>query len=194
MNSRLPVNLDVRQLSVNRQMRLGKASSKLLPVAVAVVTFVIGFESLYFRNPVIMEITTHGYGMVYPRAEILELRVYQNGRLEYDVYPPQEDEILNIHYWFPRRYSKLNSDDVNELIRLAEQPDFLAAQEQYEGSYPHVDDTWKTTIRFNHRGGTKQIVAINFWDSPDDAAKYPPSMITLLKKVSALRVKLTGHN
>jgi len=178
-------------------MRISKVRTKLLPVAVALLTFVIGLGSMYFRNPVIMEITTHGYGMVYPRAEILTLRVYQNGRIEYDAYPPQGGESFNIRYWFPRRHSKLSSDDVNELVRLVEQPDFLAAQERYEGSYPHIDDTWETTIRFNYRGGTKQIVAINFWDitySPDDAVKYPPSMITLLKKVSALRVKLTDHN
>ena len=143
-----------------------------------------------------LEVTTQGYGMVYPRAEILELRVYKNGRVEYDVYPPQENASFNLHYWFPRQHSTLTSAEVTELSSLAEQPDFLAAREKYKEGHIHIDDSWKTTIKFAHGGREKQIVAINFWDitdRPEDASKYPTSMVTLLKKIGALRMRLTGQ-
>ncbi len=166
----------------------------MLLFVVGLLTFVICFWSLRSRSAVIFEVTTHGYGMVYPTSEVLDLRLYQNGRIEYDVYPPQGREFLNIHYWFPRHHSEVNSTDFNELNRLIEQPDLLTAQERYKGSRPHIDDTWETTIRFHHGDATKQIVAINFWDDPNDATKYPPSMIALLKRVSALRKNLTGRN
>ena len=177
-------------------MKRSQVLRKLLLIAVSILTFVVGFGTLYFRNPVVLEVTTHGYGMVYPSAEVLEMRVYENGRVEYDVYPPQEAAELKIRYWFPMQHSKLTSDEVNELMRLAEQPDFLSAQEQYGAGHQHIDDSWKTTIRFSYRGREKRIVAINFWDitdRPEDSSKYPPSMVTLLKKVRALRVKLAGQ-
>ena len=177
------------------KMRLSKVAGKLLPFAVGILTFVIGFGSLYYRNPVVLEITVQGYGMVYPEAEILELRVYQNGRVEYDSYPDQENAFFNPRYWFPRQHAKLSRSEAAELIGLAEQNDFLSAKEKYEAGYPHIDDEWKTTIKYSNGGREKQIVAINFWDArrPEDAAKYPESMVTLLKKVKALRSKLTGR-
>ena len=82
-----------------------------------------------------LEVTTHGYGVVYPRAEILTLRMYQNGRVEYDVYPPWEDSSFNLRYWFPMRHSKLTDAEVNELISLAEQPDFFSAREKYDAGH-----------------------------------------------------------
>jgi hypothetical protein len=114
-----------------------RISRKLVPIAVALLTFAIGFASFHFWNPVVLEVTNQGYGMVYPKAEILELRVYQNGRVEYDVYPLWKDSSFNIRYWFPKQHSKLSSAEVNELIGLAEQPDFLSARENYEAGYAH---------------------------------------------------------
>ena len=194
----VPLKRGVRAASVIQQMIkpiLCRISRKLVPVATALVTFAIGFGSFHFWNPVVLEVTNQGYGMVYPKAEILELRVYQNGRVEYDVYPPWKDSLFNLGYWFPMRHSKLSSSEVKELIVLAEQPDFLSARESYEAGYMHIDDSWKTTIKFAYRGQERKITAINFWDitRPQDSSEYPASMVSLLKKVRGLRVKLTGQ-
>jgi hypothetical protein len=49
-------------------MKLSQVARKLLPIAVTILTFVIGFGSLYYQNPVVLEITVQGYGIVYPKA------------------------------------------------------------------------------------------------------------------------------
>jgi hypothetical protein len=145
-------------------------------------------------DEVVLEVITNASGMVYPKeGDILNFRLYESGRFEYDDYPNQDPpRVTTRNVVITKKEAKLNTDEVKELINLAEQPDFLAAKENYPRLRPHVDDQWTTIIIFTHQGQRKRISAVDFWDMlhyPEDKAKYPTSMAKLLEKVRELKAK-----
>ena len=150
-------------------------------------------------DEVVLEIITDASGMVYPKeGEILDFRLYKSGRFEYDDYPNQDPpRVTTRNVIITKKDAKLSADDVKELINLAEQPDFLAAKENYPRLRPHVDDQWITKIIFTHQGRTKKISAGDFWDMlyyPEDRAKYPSSMVKLLERVKDLKAQAIGKS
>ena len=141
-----------------------------------------------------LEIITHASGEVYPKeGDFLAMRLYESGRFEYDSYPPQDPPKVTIdNVTITKKEAKLSPEDVKELISLAEQPDFLSAQDKYPSLHQHIDDTWITTIKFTYQGREKKIVAVNFWDIrdfPKDQSKYPPSMVKLLERAYEFKAK-----
>jgi hypothetical protein len=120
-----------------------------------------------FAKPdeVVLEVITNARGMVYPKeGDILDFCLYESGRFEYDDYPDQDPpRIMTSSVVITKKEAKVSPDDVRELITLAEQPDFLAAKENYPRLHPHIDDQWITTIIFTHQDRRKKISAIDFW-------------------------------
>jgi hypothetical protein len=160
-------------------------------------------------DKVVLEIITTASGMVYPKeGDLLDMRLYESGRFEYDDYPEQKPPT----YFSPpitRKESRLNPEDVRNLINLAEQPDFLSAEEKYPGILPHIDDQWVTTIKFTYNGREKIITAVNLWDfryAEVDSApapymeklrkkvKYPPSLLKLFVLANELKAKTIGKS
>ena len=140
-------------------------------------------------DPVILEIVTNASGVVYPQGDILDLRLYESGRFEYDDYNNQGKREKQI------REAELSAEQVRELIGLAQRADFLSAKEKYPSLRPHIDDLWVTTIKFEHQGQKKRIVVVNFWDIldyPEDRDKYPLSMVKLLERARELRKEGAG--
>ncbi|MDT5123204.1 MAG: hypothetical protein QOC96_2686 [Acidobacteriota bacterium] len=145
-------------------------------------------------DPVVLEIITHASGVVYPKqGDLLDMRLYESGRFEYDDYPDQPPpDTLPSQVTVTKKEAKLNPEDVKELIGLAEQPDFLSAKDNYPGLHPHTDDEWITTIKFMYQGREKKIVVVNLWDIrdfPNDRSKYPPSMVKLFERALELKAK-----
>jgi len=145
---------------------------------------------IYHNNPVLLEISTDCRGTTYPRGQVLEFRLYQSGRVEYDKYPPQTDSSsLQLSYWFPRKHSYIPAAQVNELIALAEQPDFLGAKHLYPPAQQGTDSEFRTSIFLNHAGHQKNIVVIDYMgdDGVGDEENYPPSLRGLLKRAFEMR-------
>jgi hypothetical protein len=145
-------------------------------------------------DKVVLEITTNASGMVYPReGDILDMRLYESGRFEYDDYPNQDPpKITSANVIITRKESKLNADSVRELIGLAEQPDFLAADDEYPPIQRGVDSQFRKTILFTHRGRQKKIVVVDYGsdDGISDAkSRYPASLLQLVRKVYALKAE-----
>ncbi|MDQ3753418.1 MAG: hypothetical protein M3371_01635 [Acidobacteriota bacterium] len=145
-------------------------------------------------DEVVLEVVTTASGMVYPKeGDILNFRLYESGRFQYDDYPDQNlSGVITQNVVITNKEAKVSADDVRELISLAEQPDFLAAKESYPGLHPHIDDESIITIIFTHHGRRKKILAVDFWDMlsyPEDRAIYPVSMVRLLERVEELKVK-----
>ena len=141
---------------------------------------------VYHNNPVLLEIYTDCRGMTYPHGKVLDIRLYQSGRLEYDRYPPDElSAHWHFRYWFPRTHVYVTPDQVNEFIELAEQPDFRAAKDEYPPKIPGTDSEFRTFITFNHSGWRKNVVLVDYFgdDGMGDRENYPPSLLALMKKV-----------
>lgn len=150
------------------------------------------------QDEIILEVITTAAGNIYPKeGELLDMRLYESGRFEYDDYPdynPPHTRTGNIS--ITRKEGGLNPEDVKELVSLASQPDFLSAKEHYPRMQSGVTDiVWNTTVRFTHRGHVKEIYAEYFWtsyNSKEDRSKYPPSMVKLLGRVEELKAKAIG--
>lgn len=147
------------------------------------------------QDAVVLEIVSTTSEMVYPKGDILIMRLYQSGRFEYDDYadnPPNTRNATTV-----RKENKLKPQDVIELITLAKQPDFLSAEEIYSEPRPHshIDAFVSTKITFNYDGQTKKIEAENFWDIlffPEARIEYPPSMIKLLERAREMKTAAIG--
>ena len=147
----------------------------------------------------ILQVITEARGSVYPKeGDILQMRLFESGRFEYDDFPdynPPKFTSRNVSV--TRKEAKLSPEDVKELISLAEQPDFLSAKEYYPTLHQHTDTSWITKINFTYKDKEKRIVAINFWDTQyykEDKSKYPPSMVELLERVEELKAKAVGKS
>ena len=161
-----------------------------LAVATAVVAALLGFSIFnfwaYHDNPVVLEVSTDCRGLTYPRGLVLDFRLYQDGRLEYDAYPSdQRSARSHLRYWFPRTHSYLAPAEVIELITIAQQSDFLAAEREYPPAIPGLDSEFRTSISFSHAGHQKNVIVVDYLGDDGVSAKerYPPSLLALLKKV-----------
>ncbi len=147
-------------------------------------------------DEIILEIVSTTSDMVYPKGDILIMRLYRSGRFEYDDYPNYNPPTTR-NATTTKKEAELNSEDVVELIKLANQPDFLSAEKHYPELRPntHIDAFVSTKIKFNNEKQTKFIEAENFWDIlsyPEARAKYPPSMIKLLERAKEMKAKVIG--
>lgn len=149
-------------------------------------------------DELVLEVITNAGGSAYPKeGDILQMRLYESGRFEYDDFPdynPPKASSYNVV--IKRKDAQLNPEDAKELIDLTEQSDFLSAKEKYSSLHRHDDTHWITTIKFAHKGKEKKIVAENFWDTQyhqEDKLNYPSSMVKLLERVEQLKAKAIGR-
>jgi hypothetical protein len=133
-----------------------------------------------------------GRGVKHGRAQNLR----QDGTFEYDDWPEQAQPTYTAgNVVITRKQARLSSDEVKELVSIAEQPDFQTAAETYLYPGPGVptDVLSKTVVTYIHGGGMKQIVINNYSPrSPSEA--YPASLKRLLRRVHELKVKATGKD
>jgi hypothetical protein len=143
----------------------------------------------------VLEVTTDIMGgQVYPQdGKLLSLRLYENGRFDYDDYPEPGSAGGEFgHVVITRKQASLSKDDVRRLMELAEQPDFQRA----EGSYPYPgpplpDSIIKQTIIYRRGGREKQIAVFNY--SPQHPkAHYPASLMILMAEVDELKARAIG--
>jgi hypothetical protein len=166
----------------------------LLLVLLLALIAVLGYGAhsfwVYHNNPVLLDIYTDCRGMTYPQGRVVEFRLYQDGRLEYEKYPPQGPWVhLRPRYWLPGTHSYLTPSQVSEFIALAEQPDFLGAEPEYPPARRGTDSEFRTSISFRHTGHEKNIVVVDYYgdDGVGSMKRYPPSLIALLRSVSATK-------
>ena len=146
-------------------------------------------------NPpaLVLEVVTNYSGMVEPKGDILEMRLYEDGRFEYDDFPrclpgyryKGEPKLV-------RSESRVSPDAVQQLVKIGMQPDFQSASPMYPPQIKRlpIDTASLTTIRFVHGGTEKKIQAKDFEDfryEPEARAKYPPSLVAVYDKVQELK-------
>jgi hypothetical protein len=138
--------------------------------------------------------------MVIPKGDILEIRLFDSGRFEYDDYPRcDSSESYAGEVTVVRRESKTDKDAVLELIRLAQQPDFQSAKETFSrpANSGRIDTSTLTTITFNYDGKKKSISAKDFNDIEYIEKRrldYPTSMVKLYQKVLELKSEIFARS
>src|SRR5437588_92589 len=82
---------------------------------------------------VVLRISTDSYGPVYPKeGDILNISLREDGVFEYDDWPEQAQPTYTAgNVAITRKQARLGLDDVKELMRIAERPDFQNAAETY---------------------------------------------------------------
>ena len=134
---------------------------------------------------VLLEITEQVKGMAPYRGKYTQFRLYQGGRAEYETL----ERADSASEWRPVKHEKqLGIEDYTEIIRLANNTDFLKARRNYPPLWSGVDVVYITTISFTLKNSLKDITLINYSpDHPRAPKYYPTSVIKLMDKAKYLR-------
>jgi hypothetical protein len=146
----------------------------------------------------ILEVVTSASGAAYPKeGDILQMRLFPDGRFEYDDFPDYDPpRFTSRNVVVTRKENILPSFEVDELIALAENVDFLSASERYQSLRRHTDTVWITKVTFKHGNVQKSIALENFWDTqitPELKDRYPNSLVQLLEQIEVLKAKAIGR-
>src|SRR6478609_7722713 len=105
-------------------------------IIIATFTFMIFSINVIGQNSaksesVMLEIKTQAIGMVIPEGELLDFRLYEDGRFEYD---KLADLIRNprANPQVTRKASKLSAEQLREIDNLIKDPETLSAKPRYE--------------------------------------------------------------
>lgn len=140
---------------------------------------------------VLLDVSTVLSGSVYPKGEILNLRVYKGGKVEFDDYPPNPFEV-NASRKRQRLSSQIDVKDIQEIERIISQMDFSNMEKKYNPTTPHLDSKMTKTITINYNGESKviQIEENDVVLKLDEKSPYSLTLIRLLDFVDTLNKKL----
>jgi hypothetical protein len=134
-----------------------------------------------------LEIIEDDQGMVTVVGEFIYFRLYESGRAEYE-------ELYKYQYtpfpkWkYVKREMKLDRKEIEELIQLAEQSDFLKVNENYPRLKKFTDMATKMVIRYMRDSHNKQVVLFNYQpELPEAKTFYPASLRNLLQRVKEFK-------
>lgn len=139
---------------------------------------------------VVLEITRKGTGLTFPLKRQVYFRMYEDGRLEYETPPVFDPEAKGPSFDLVMNQTRLGPTVVAELIRIAEQPDFLDAPDDFKPLRTWIDAVMVTTLIYRHENKEKRIAITNYNPKHKEARKvYPASLLKLLQRVVELRPK-----
>ena len=133
----------------------------------------------------ILTICERESGMVPMPQPQLQLRVYSDGRAEYETRGGLNGLTLN--------ETKVAGKELNDLLSLGRSDDFQEAKQAYP-IFRHPDDSSSIIIvTFKDRGKQKRFTLANFYaDDRDNKLCYPRSLIALMKLALGLRERAMG--
>jgi hypothetical protein len=132
---------------------------------------------------IIVTICSHESGMVSMIQPRLYLRLFTNGRMEFETGGSNFDSLSLIEM-------NVDMKEVEAISKLIRQPDFQNANAEYPKFENRADSSLKLTIAAQTGGQDKKIVVNNFSTSDKDNKKnYPPALLALLEKVAELNIK-----
>ena len=144
-----------------------------------------------FEDTVLLEVLTTMTGEVYPKGEVLTLRLYDNGNVEFDDFPKYVPED-RIPFRKEKKISKISSEEIERIKEILNQNDLLEAKPKYKPTKPMLDSKKIESVTFNNNGKSKIIVI----EENDVVLKlgsnspYPKSLVNLINLVDDLNKKL----
>jgi hypothetical protein len=143
---------------------------------------------------VVLTICTHESGMTSFLQPKLDLRLFADGRAEYEVDPPLENRPDQTEFVMVVKQFTANPAALAAIKDLGKQPDFQNAAAQFPYYQAGMDVGIETTITFYSGGKTKSVKLVNatFGDTPEQK-KQPPSLAKLHDKAILIRELATGY-
>lgn len=134
---------------------------------------------------VVLNICTNERGMAAIPQPRLYIRVFSDGRVEYETNRTWDTLI--------KKEIRIKTEDVTEILRLAHAPDYQTAKDEYPAFNQAEDSSNETTVDFYGEPGAKKIVLRNFYASDRENKKhYPPSLIELMERADEIWRKANG--
>ena len=136
-------------------------------------------------DQLVLEVTKSYSGVVRAPNDFIYFRLYQSGRIEFERLSSFNAERKLVKYEFT-----LTPREVEEILRLAEQPDLLNAKGYYPAIALFTDMTTKTVITYKRNELSKRITIMNFKPGlPESESVYPRSLRKLMQKIDELRTR-----
>lgn len=133
-------------------------------------------------DALILNVCNQGSGMTALPSLRLYFRLYQSGRVEYEVSSDDNKFLL--------KKTKIDAKQVAEIIKLGKESDFQNAKSEYPRFQIWTDSGLETTIIFKNQTKEKKIVVNNYSSFDKKNEKhYPSSLLKILQKVDELRPK-----
>jgi len=141
-------------------------------------------------GPVLLEVSDYAGGMYQYVGDQLLLRVYADGRAEYDVLN-QESPCLGCPMKPTRKEAELTPEELGAVVSLSRRPDLWAAKGEYAAFISRTDTYNIMSVSLNDEGRGKKIVVHNVAAThPQAKAHYPPSLIELIATVWQIKRRL----
>jgi len=134
---------------------------------------------------VVLNICTHERGMAPIPQPRLYLRIYTDGRAEYEASKGWDGLV--------QKEVRVNAEELEEIVRLGNTDDFQSALGEHPAYNHGIDSSKKITLDFYGTKGTKRIVFHNFY-AADRANKkhYPAEFIALMERVEEIWGRANG--
>jgi hypothetical protein len=128
---------------------------------------------------VLLNICQHARGMVQMPQPWLYLRIYQDGRVEYEANKSEDVLVL--------KEFRINEADVSEIARLGLAEGVQKALERYPAYKHGIDSSLETTIEIYTEAGQKRIILTNFFAADrENKTHYPAALISLMQKMEEI--------
>jgi hypothetical protein len=134
---------------------------------------------------VLLNICQHARGMVTPPQPTLYLRVYMDGRAEYEA--STSGDVLVIKEF------RINEEDMNEIAKRGATEGVQKALEKYPAYNQGIDSSREITVEIYTEAGRKRISLTNFFAADrENKNHYPASLISLIEKAEELWTRAHG--
>lgn len=134
---------------------------------------------------VVLNICTHERGMAPIPQPQLYLRIYADGRGEYET-NKSWDQLV-------KKEVRVKAEELQEIMRLGEAYDFQSAADEYPAYNHGIDSSEKITLDFNGAKGAKRIVFHNFYaEDRKNKEHYPASFISFMEIVERIWDRARG--
>lgn len=142
---------------------------------------------------VILNICEHGHGMVALPQPRLYLRVYADGRAEYEETPPYRADAGVRNFTLVLKEFQIGKEDLTGILTLLGNHEFQTAKEKYPSFRSGIDSSTETTITIHGKHFAKKIVLPNFYAQDRTLKpKYPAALFDLMERLDDLRNRAMG--
>lgn len=131
------------------------------------------------NDAVLIEVKRIGTGMTWPLVPQLFFRVYEDGRIRYEV---RSGRLVG------SQEGAIDAATIEKLRKLVEADDLVESQLEYPMLAGVGDALMKTCVTYSRGDRYRQILLVNYMpDHPKAKGYYPASLVELLRLVQDLR-------
>lgn len=114
-----------------------------------------------FNEP-ILEVTSDFVGMMWINGKVIDIRLFEDGVVEYDAYPKTPSTNLKAEDVKIAQRKKISDEQTKEFINYLTNKEFLNAKNKYTSKNCFAHDAERNiTIKFKYNDSQKQISVIH---------------------------------